>query len=157
MLVAAELAELREAEKASGLSADPLIDALLKAEALEGREENIVTEYMLKILGLDVRTSSTHSPSHTSLLTLSMAVLCFVGAKCWAFVSCFCVGKSHGFLKPSEGVFWTQGCAVVEGRKSEELTHMRKADGELNALRCARTRWWETPWFAVSVVARRSV
>ena len=52
--VAEELAELREAEKASGRKPDPAIDALLKAQTIVGKRESIVTEYLLKLLGLDV-------------------------------------------------------------------------------------------------------
>ena len=51
---AEEIRELREAEKAKGRKPDPVIDALLKAETIQGAEESIVTEYMLKLLGLDV-------------------------------------------------------------------------------------------------------
>ena len=50
-----ELAAMREAEKASGRKADPAMDAFLKAQTLEGGDESIVTDYMLKLLGLDVR------------------------------------------------------------------------------------------------------
>ena len=51
---AEEIRELREAEKAKGRKPDPVIDALLKAETIEGAKESVVTEYMLKLLGLDV-------------------------------------------------------------------------------------------------------
>ena len=49
---------MRQAEKASGRAGDPQMDAFLKAQTVEGASESIVTEYMLKILGLDVRHPS---------------------------------------------------------------------------------------------------
>lgn len=55
---AEELTQLREAEKASGRKPDPTIDAVLRAETIEGGRESIVTDYMLKLLGLDVRATS---------------------------------------------------------------------------------------------------
>ena len=45
---------LREKEKAAGLSGDDDIDAFLKASALQGKRHSVVTEYILKLLGLDV-------------------------------------------------------------------------------------------------------
>ncbi len=46
---------LREREKAAGLQGDPETDAYMKASALQGKRHSIVTEYMLRLLGLDVR------------------------------------------------------------------------------------------------------
>lgn len=54
---------MREVEKASGREADPAMDAFLKAQTIEGGNESIVTDYMLKILGLDVRSPPV-LPSH---------------------------------------------------------------------------------------------
>ena len=54
---AEELNKLREAEKSSHEATDPAIDAFLKAQTVEGEETSIVTDYMLKILGLDVSRS----------------------------------------------------------------------------------------------------
>jgi hypothetical protein len=48
------LEEMKQAEKASGRKHDPSMDAFLKAQTIEGGSESIVTDYMLKILGLDV-------------------------------------------------------------------------------------------------------
>ncbi|CAK0753548.1 hypothetical protein CVIRNUC_002229 [Coccomyxa viridis] len=45
---------LREKEKAAGLLGDDDIDAFLKASALQGKRHSVVTEYILKLLGLDV-------------------------------------------------------------------------------------------------------
>ena len=58
LLCTEELAKLREAEKHSGLATDPAMDAFLRAMTIEGEESSIVTEYMLKILGLDVSPES---------------------------------------------------------------------------------------------------
>ncbi|XP_057969768.1 pleiotropic drug resistance protein 1-like [Malania oleifera] len=48
------LAELSRREKAANIKPDPDIDIFMKAAATEGEETNIVTDYILKILGLDV-------------------------------------------------------------------------------------------------------
>jgi hypothetical protein len=53
---AAEYADLlRAREKELGIQPDPEIDALLKASAVEGKRSNIVTDLMLRVLGLEVR------------------------------------------------------------------------------------------------------
>ncbi|XP_058002043.1 pleiotropic drug resistance protein 1 [Hevea brasiliensis] len=48
------LAELSRREKAANIKPDPDIDVYMKAAALEGQETNIVTDYFIKILGLEV-------------------------------------------------------------------------------------------------------
>ncbi|XP_057969760.1 pleiotropic drug resistance protein 1-like [Malania oleifera] len=48
------LAELSRREKAANIKPDPDIDVFMKAAASEGEEANIVTDYILKILGLEV-------------------------------------------------------------------------------------------------------
>ncbi|PQQ16563.1 hypothetical protein Pyn_19705 [Prunus yedoensis var. nudiflora] len=48
------LAELSRREKESGITPDPEIDAFMKATALAGQETSLVTDYVLKILGLDI-------------------------------------------------------------------------------------------------------
>lgn len=48
---------LREREKAAGLAGDVDTDAFLKASALQGKRHSVVTEYMLKLLGLDVSSA----------------------------------------------------------------------------------------------------
>ncbi|KAJ4707956.1 Pleiotropic drug resistance ABC transporter [Melia azedarach] len=48
------LAELSRREKAANIKPDPNIDLYMKAAALEGQETNVVTDYVLKILGLEV-------------------------------------------------------------------------------------------------------
>ncbi|WCJ30204.1 ABC transporter G family member 39 [Euphorbia peplus] len=48
------LAELARREKAANIKPDPDIDIFMKAAALEGQEANVVTDYILKILGLEV-------------------------------------------------------------------------------------------------------
>ena len=52
--VAEELAELRKREKEQGIQSQSGIDSFMAASALEGKRESIVTEYMLRIVGLDV-------------------------------------------------------------------------------------------------------
>uniref|UniRef100_A0A2P2K9X4 Uncharacterized protein MANES_04G106100 n=2 Tax=Rhizophora mucronata TaxID=61149 RepID=A0A2P2K9X4_RHIMU len=48
------LAELSRREKAAGIKPDPDIDVFMKAIAMEGEEASVVTDYVLKILGLEV-------------------------------------------------------------------------------------------------------
>ncbi|KAG8643737.1 hypothetical protein MANES_11G063300v8 [Manihot esculenta] len=48
------LAELSRREKASNIKPDPDIDVFMKAAAIEGQESSVVTDYILKILGLEV-------------------------------------------------------------------------------------------------------
>lgn len=48
------LSELSRREREAGIKPDPEIDAFMKATALEGQETNLVTDYILKILGLDI-------------------------------------------------------------------------------------------------------
>ncbi|VFQ72417.1 unnamed protein product [Cuscuta campestris] len=48
------LAELSRREKAANIKPDPDIDVYMKAAATEGQEANVVTDYVLKILGLEV-------------------------------------------------------------------------------------------------------
>uniref|UniRef100_F6H3T2 ABC transporter domain-containing protein n=1 Tax=Vitis vinifera TaxID=29760 RepID=F6H3T2_VITVI len=48
------LAELSRREKAANIKPDPDIDIYMKAAALEGQKTSVVTEYMLKILGLEI-------------------------------------------------------------------------------------------------------
>lgn len=47
--------ELRRREKELGVEPDPEVDAFLKAEAVEGKRSNIVTDLILRVLGLEVR------------------------------------------------------------------------------------------------------
>ncbi|KAK0584985.1 hypothetical protein LWI29_021690 [Acer saccharum] len=48
------LAELSRREKDAGIKPDPEIDAFMKATAVAGQETSLVTDYVLKILGLDI-------------------------------------------------------------------------------------------------------
>ncbi|KAL3321596.1 hypothetical protein AABB24_039287 [Solanum stoloniferum] len=48
------LAELSRREKTANIKPDPDIDVFMKAAATEGQEANVVTDYVLKILGLDI-------------------------------------------------------------------------------------------------------
>ena len=46
---------LREREREAGLRGDPETDAFLKAAALQGKRHSVSTEYIIRLLGLDVR------------------------------------------------------------------------------------------------------
>ncbi|KAF7843300.1 pleiotropic drug resistance protein 1-like [Senna tora] len=48
------LTELARREKAANIKPDPDIDVYMKATATEGQEASLVTDYVLKILGLDI-------------------------------------------------------------------------------------------------------
>ncbi|OMO89081.1 ABC-2 type transporter [Corchorus olitorius] len=48
------LAELSRREKEAGIKPDPEIDAFMKATAMAGQETSLITDYVLKILGLDI-------------------------------------------------------------------------------------------------------
>ncbi|XVF26439.1 hypothetical protein REPUB_Repub14bG0016500 [Reevesia pubescens] len=48
------LKELSKREKEAGIKPDPEIDAFMKATAMAGQETSLVTDYVLKILGLEI-------------------------------------------------------------------------------------------------------
>ncbi|XP_058087713.1 pleiotropic drug resistance protein 2 isoform X2 [Magnolia sinica] len=48
------LSELSRREKEAGIKPDPEIDAFMKATAMEGQKTSLVTDYVLKLLGLDI-------------------------------------------------------------------------------------------------------
>ncbi|CAA3014915.1 pleiotropic drug resistance 1-like [Olea europaea subsp. europaea] len=48
------LTELSRREKEANIKPDPDIDIYMKAASIEGQEESVVTEYIIKILGLEV-------------------------------------------------------------------------------------------------------
>ncbi|KAH7846162.1 hypothetical protein Vadar_010629 [Vaccinium darrowii] len=48
------LAELSRREKQANIKPDPDIDIFMKAASLEGQEASVVTDYILKILGLEI-------------------------------------------------------------------------------------------------------
>ncbi|XP_027084053.1 pleiotropic drug resistance protein 2 [Coffea arabica] len=48
------LVELSRREREAGIKPDPEIDAFMKATAMAGQETSLITDYVLKILGLDI-------------------------------------------------------------------------------------------------------
>ncbi|GMI91873.1 pleiotropic drug resistance 12, ATP-binding cassette G40, PLEIOTROPIC DRUG RESISTANCE 12 [Hibiscus trionum] len=48
------LAELARREKAANIEPDPDIDVFLKAASIEGQETSVITDYIIKILGLEI-------------------------------------------------------------------------------------------------------
>ncbi|XP_073127803.1 pleiotropic drug resistance protein 2-like isoform X2 [Henckelia pumila] len=48
------LAELSRREKQSGIKPDPQIDSFMKAIAVAGQKTSLVTDYVLKVLGVDI-------------------------------------------------------------------------------------------------------
>lgn len=51
---AEELEKLRDREKELGIDPDWDIDAFMKASNLRGKQQSIVTDYILRMLGLEV-------------------------------------------------------------------------------------------------------
>lgn len=52
-----EIEELRAKEKELGIEPDWEIDAFMKASSLKGKEHSIMTDYILRMLGLEVSVS----------------------------------------------------------------------------------------------------
>lgn len=74
LCAAAEYADqLRAAEKAQGIEPDAEIDALLKASAVEGKRSNIVTDLMLRVLGLEVRGRARRAQQQASVVGVHAA------------------------------------------------------------------------------------
>uniref|UniRef100_A0A0D3F4C0 ABC transporter domain-containing protein n=1 Tax=Oryza barthii TaxID=65489 RepID=A0A0D3F4C0_9ORYZ len=48
------LTEISRRERNAGIKPDPEIDAFMKATAMQGQETNIITDLILKVLGLDI-------------------------------------------------------------------------------------------------------
>ena len=67
-LGADEEAEVAAREKDGGVRSDSALDLYMKAAALEGKRESVVTDYMLRILGMDV--SPLASPLRTRFFAL---------------------------------------------------------------------------------------
>ena len=72
--VAEELQELRNREKEAGYTPDWELDAFMKAEIRKGKKESIVTDLVIKLLGLDVRPlCSCQTPFHSAPFSFSCA------------------------------------------------------------------------------------
>lgn len=63
-----ELEELRKREKEKGITPDWELDAFMKADIRKGKKESIITDLVIKMLGLDV----------SSLFTVWLIQLCAV-------------------------------------------------------------------------------
>ena len=59
-----ELDELRKKEKEMGYTPDWELDAFMKAEIRKGKKDSIVTDLVIKLLGLDVSVASAPSWLH---------------------------------------------------------------------------------------------
>ena len=59
VLVAAdELGELQQREAGQGITPDPALEAFMKAATQQGRKQSIATDFIIKMLALDVSLSS---------------------------------------------------------------------------------------------------
>lgn len=56
-----EIHELREREREAGIAPDHEIDAFMKASVRRGKRHNIRTDYVLRLLGLEVHSDDRHS------------------------------------------------------------------------------------------------
>ena len=48
---------VRQKEKEAGIQPDPALDAFVKGQLMHGRKETLSTEFILRVLGLDVSHS----------------------------------------------------------------------------------------------------
>ena len=55
VLAADELAELQKREAEQGITPNAALEAFMKAETRQGQKESIVTDLVIKMLGLNVR------------------------------------------------------------------------------------------------------
>ncbi len=70
-----EIHELRKREKEQGIELDWEIDAFLKASAARGKRHSIMTDYVMRMLGLEVRLAAMLlTYSSISLSSLSIDV-----------------------------------------------------------------------------------
>ena len=59
-IAAEELEELLKREKEQGIKdVDPWLDAFMKCEVRKGKRKTVVSDYIIKILGLDVSPDQT--------------------------------------------------------------------------------------------------
>lgn len=61
-LLADEIRELRERERELGIVPDVDIDAFMKASNLQNKKQHIMTDYILRLLGLEVRSQQLRTP-----------------------------------------------------------------------------------------------
>jgi hypothetical protein len=73
LVAAVYIDQMRALEKELGIAPDPEVDALLKAEAVEGKHSSIVTDLMLRVLGLEVGTYSMLHPAVAALRAVDPA------------------------------------------------------------------------------------
>lgn len=67
---------LREREREAGLRGDPETDAFLKAAALQGKRHSVSTEYIIRLLGLDV-SSCLYLCLPVTLSAAPLVVACY--------------------------------------------------------------------------------
>lgn len=64
-MVAETLAELQRQEKEHGITPDPALDTFMQAETRMGKKENIVSDFVIKMLGLEVSVDAGTAMPHT--------------------------------------------------------------------------------------------
>lgn len=70
-------------EAKGGIHPDPDVDAYLKASAIEGTRKNPVTQYMIRILGLEVSPDCRVTCSSSAASRICTAGLCCHRAAAW--------------------------------------------------------------------------
>ena len=111
---AEELKELRTKEKEMNVQPDWEIDAFTKAQIRTGKRQSIVTDLILKLLGLDV---SLHTPSHYKKLIPHCTVHASFNAHlCTTLATVTAAGKWWYFL---------ESCIFIchERKKDSHLLH----------------------------------
>lgn len=68
LCLAEELEELRKREKEKGITPDWELDAFMKAEIRKGKKESIITDLVIKMLGLDVSATGIGIDAGTAVL-----------------------------------------------------------------------------------------
>ena len=77
-MYAAVLEELRKREKEMGIEPDWNVDALMKAETLEGFKTSIVTEFIIRMLGLGICSDTMVRKRNTAMQPMKG------GARLWS-------------------------------------------------------------------------
>ena len=68
LCVVEELEELQKREKEKGIPRNWELDAFMKADIRKGKKESIITDLVIKMLGLDVSSLSSWQYRHCSWL-----------------------------------------------------------------------------------------
>ncbi|KAK8645778.1 hypothetical protein V6N13_119591 [Hibiscus sabdariffa] len=112
------LKELSKREKEAGIKPDPEIDAFMKATAMPGQQTSLVTDYVLKILGLEICSDTLvgdemrrgiSGGEKKRLTTGEMLIpLSFMESGIWICLTYYTIG-----FAPAAGRFFRQFLAFI--------------------------------------------